>query len=644
MHHADEPSSFPETRPFDALLSGIAELRSHTEGDPEICIALLDGPVDPSHPCFAGARLTPVDTITPACATSGLATRHGTHVASILFGQPGSPLHGIAPRCRGLLLPIFSDLRDGRGVRAAMQLDLARAILQAVALGAHVINVSGGELVASAQADPYLTNAVRLCAESGVILVAAAGNDACDCLHVPAALNGTLVVGAMGRDGDPMPQSNYSDVYATRGVLAPGERIAGADLGGGIVERSGTSFAAALVSGVAALLLSEQVQRTGRRDGRAVVDAILASAQPCQPKDDCRRLFRGRLDVARARTILMRGGTIHMNEQEITAPNPLASGELPGGIAPSAIASTPPQYGEGVLPSCGGDKSCGCDGGGDKSEKKECSCKKEPEKKGGCGSKPVLAYALGRIGYDFGTEAKRDSFVQSGVRHPYDARELLDYLDRNPWASTDVIFTLEQDSTPIYAVTGGGPYGVHIFERIREVLRDQLEGNSDTVSLPAWVGGNATLANGQTLPVLWPNARGIYNWTRGALLESLVGSNVSNDDERVGAISNFLDRVSFELRNLGVDPRERALNFAATNAFQVARVYESAIRASLVLDTISVERSPICRPNSDCWDVSLTFFDPNQRLTRSRRIYRFTVDVSDVLPVTIGGVRSFDVF
>jgi len=627
MDHADRLLSLPpDGRVFDAVLPGLAELGRSTNGDPAITIALLDGPVDTSHRCFAGADLTSASTVTPGCATTGLATRHGTHVASILFGQPGSPLHGIAPRCRGLVLPIFSDSPDG-GVRAAMQLDLARAILQAVAMGAHVINVSGGELVASAEADPYLTNAVRLCAESGVILVAAAGNDACDCLHVPAALDGTLVVGAMGLDGDPLPQSNYSDVYAKRGVLAPGENIPGADLGDGIVHRSGTSFAAALVSGVAALLLSEQLRRTGRRDGRSVIDAILSSATPCQPKDDCRRLFRGRVDITRARMILAKGESIDMNDQETVASEP-----APANIPPAADVFPS----EGVVPSCGGEKSCGCGGGG----KKECTCKKEPEKSGGCGSKQVLAYALGRLGFDFGTEARRDTFVQSGVRNPFDPRELLDYLDKNPFASTDVIFTLEQDSTPIYAVTGGGAYGSYIFERLREVLREQIEGRSDTVSLPAWVGGSATLSNGQTLPILWPNARGIYNWTRAALFESL---NVGSDEQQT-AIGNFLDRVTYELRNLGVDPRERALNYAATNAFQVARVYESAIRASLALDSINVERSPICRPKSDCWDVSLTFFDPNQRLTRSRRIYRFTVDVSDVLPVTIGGVRSFDVF
>ena len=627
---------------FDELLPGLAALHSETEGDSRVCIALLDGPVDTSHPCFDGADLTLVETLIESCPASGPATQHGTQVASILFGQPGSPLHGIAPRCRGLLLPVFSDLPDGR-VRPAPQLDLARAILKAVELGANVINISGGQLVASAEADPYLTNAVRLCAESGVILVAGAGNDGCDCLHVPAALDGALAVGAMDADGQPLEESNWPAAYASRGLLAPGKDIPAANVpDGGVALRTGTSYATAMVSGIAALLLAEQLQRGDSPDSQAVRAAILAGTTPCTPNDDCKRLFRGRLDIPRTRTILLKGGRT-MNEQEqITSaaegpPSGVAAAPELGGVAPGSIAAESAVR-DGVSPSSG----CGC--GGEKKE--ECTCKDKGEKKSGCGGggKPTLAYALGRIGYDFGSEARRDSFVQSGLRNPYDPNELLAYLDKNPWAAEDVIFTLQQDSTPIYAVQASGVHGAHTYERLREFLRDAVSGSADTVSIPAYVGGSLPLTSGQTVPVLWPNARGLYSWTRGALLDALIDPKAPDKEQRAGAIGSFLDRVSYELRNLGIDPRERALNYAATNAFQVGRVYESAIRDSLSLDTISVERSPICRPHSDCWDVKLTFFDPNQRLTRSRRVYRFTVDVSEVIPVTVGAVRQWDVF
>ncbi|NER95556.1 MAG: hypothetical protein F6J86_17225 [Symploca sp. SIO1B1] len=59
---------------------------------------------------------------------------------------------------------------------------------------------------------------------------------------------------------------------------------------------------------------------------------------------------------------------------------------------------------------------------------------------------------------------------------------------------------------------------------------------------------------------------------------------------------------------------------------------------------MEVEKSPLCRPESDCWDVKLTFFDPSHRTQRARKVYRFTVDVSDVVSVTIGRVHSWVVF
>lgn len=53
-------------------------------------------------------------------------------------------------------------------------------------------------------------------------------------------------------------------------------------------------------------------------------------------------------------------------------------------------------------------------------------------------------------------------------------------------------------------------------------------------------------------------------------------------------------------------------------------------------------KSPICRPDSDCWDVELQMFDPeNER--RANRVYRYTVNVSEVLPVTVGTVRTWAV-
>ena len=67
---------------------------------------------------------------------------------------------------------------------------------------------------------------------------------------------------------------------------------------------------------------------------------------------------------------------------------------------------------------------------------------------------------------------------------------------------------------------------------------------------------------------------------------------------------------------------------------------EAATVQCLDLERITVHKSPICRPDSDCYDVEVTFFNPDNTNVASR-VFRFTVDVSDVIPVTIGAVRQW---
>jgi len=206
------------------LLPELQSLWGESLGDSRITVAILDGLVDQSHPCFNGANLTRLQTLVSGVADQGSASQHGTHVTSVIFGQHGSFVRGIAPRCRGLIVPVFTNGSQG-GISPCSQIDLARAITQAVEQGANVINISGGQLAASAESDKLLANAVRLCADNNVLIVAAAGNDGCECLHVPAALESVLAVGAMDSAGNPIGFSNWGEAYRSQGILAPGENI-----------------------------------------------------------------------------------------------------------------------------------------------------------------------------------------------------------------------------------------------------------------------------------------------------------------------------------------------------------------------------------------------------------------------------------
>ena len=112
-------------------------------GDPKVCIAIIDGPVDLSYSFFWGANLTLLPTLVSGVANHNDASQHGTHVASVIFGQHKSLVRGIAPYCLGLILPMFTDGKEGR-LAPCSQIDLARAITQAVEHGANLINISGG--------------------------------------------------------------------------------------------------------------------------------------------------------------------------------------------------------------------------------------------------------------------------------------------------------------------------------------------------------------------------------------------------------------------------------------------------------------------------------------------------------------------
>jgi cyanobactin maturation PatA/PatG family protease len=255
-----------------------------------------------------------------------------------------------------------------------------------------------------------------------------------------------------------------------------------------------------------------------------------------------------------------------------------------------------------------------------------------------------LVYALGTLGYDFGTEARRDSIMQ------HVGTDLLDYLGDNPWEAAAIHWTLNLDVTPIYAVKPLGPFAGTAFQRLVEFLGEQNDGVVERVSIPGYVEGSARLFTGQVVPVIRPDLRGMYSWNTQALVEAVCGPSPGKDavdeerDEYAGkvrGVENFLRRVYDELRNLGTSPQERAINYAATNAFQATEIFRDANLDGMELDTIEVARSPICRQYSDCWDVKLTFFHPGKVFEQARKVYRFTEDVSDVVPVAVGPVRSW---
>ena len=699
-------------------ISGVKQLWAETLGDPHICIAVLDGPVDQSDPSLAGANLTQVDILPSSLAGRELMTEHGTHVASIIFGQHDGPVKGIAPRCRGLILPIFRYGRTG-SVSPCSQLDLARAISHAIQHGAHIINISGGQFMPSGQAHPILTDAVRSCTKAGVLVVAAAGNEGCRCLHIPGALPSVLAVGAMNARGQPLEFSNWGDAYQTQGVLAPGENIVGASPSSGTAAHSGTSFATPIVSGVAGLLLSAQLKRGQSPDSQLVREAILKSVLGCehQAVPDCRRLLAGRLNIPGAVSALRQGEITMSDQVEIkpideSGPSEAFQDPHPDGSATEGGRTTPSQApvvavgqepneahapgGPQVLASTSTSPAAasmlpsqpriGTMADAPALVPAACTCE------GGGAGPAQFVFALGTLGIDFGTEVRRDYFLstygddarfRASVLSPAGIHQLLTLriapefpFPEFMFESEKIIWTLNHDETPIYAIQPTSPFASIAYDRLVGFLGDQIEfedgfkerlraeeehpGRQEEerwkaderrvrTSIAGTLGGHVTLLTGQVVPVVYPDLRGMFNWGTDALVRDLTADQSESAREDLRArLGRVLNRFYYDFRNLGLTPHDRALNYSMTFGANLRRAL-SRVRAEegerqdkrFELDSIDVAKSPICRPDSDCWDVKLVFFDSMQPWQSLRLVIQFALDLSDAVPVAIGPPRTW---
>lgn len=203
---------------------------------------------------------------------------HGTMVAGVI--------HLVAPGAR--LMPLKAFGPDGTGNTS----DILRAIYWAVQNGANIINMSFN----LASYSQEVKNAIDYATLTGVICVAAAGNQGQDVLVYPAAFKNVISVASTTNDDQRSSFSNYGQDLVWVG--APGEGIVTTYPFGTYAAAWGTSFSAPFVSGGAALMLDY---------GGSLLTAILifqnqfesaqavAHAQPLGPD-----LGNGRLDIYQA--------------------------------------------------------------------------------------------------------------------------------------------------------------------------------------------------------------------------------------------------------------------------------------------------------------------------------------------------------
>ncbi|MBY8871719.1 type VII secretion-associated serine protease mycosin [Micromonospora sp. PLK6-60] len=232
-----------------------------TRGE-QVTVAVIDSGVSASHPVLQGRVKEGRD-------FSGLPARqgrcdeegHGTTVAGIIAGRSdtGSPFSGIAPEARILPLRVLPNKQETRD--PALPGQIAEAIRWAADHDADVINLS---LVT--EPAPELEQAIGYALKKNVVVVAAAGNTNEQQQQngpvFPASYPGVIAVAGVDEEGAHV-ETSVSGEHVD--VAAPGLNLIGpAPQGDGYLPQAagGTSFAAAYVSGVVALLLAARPDLT----------------------------------------------------------------------------------------------------------------------------------------------------------------------------------------------------------------------------------------------------------------------------------------------------------------------------------------------------------------------------------------------
>jgi subtilisin family serine protease len=234
-----------------------------SSGHPDITIGVIDGPVDFTHPAFQESRIRTVkDSQLSACKNvSSIACTHGTFVTGILCAKRGLSAPAICPNCEIILNPIFREETNNTNNKDIIfpnvtPEELANAIIETVDAGAQVINLSLGLSSSSLTVYDKLQQAYDYALRKNVIIVVAAGNQG-NVGNISLINHKWLIpVAACDEDGILDPMSNFGPSIGNRGLMAPGVNITSTYPGGQYTQMSGTSFAAAFVTGGIALLWS----------------------------------------------------------------------------------------------------------------------------------------------------------------------------------------------------------------------------------------------------------------------------------------------------------------------------------------------------------------------------------------------------
>jgi hypothetical protein len=236
----------------------LAEVHKIATGK-DVVVAVIDSQIDNAHPELAKGIAESFD----AVGRADQPHTHGTGMAGAIVAQ--DRLMGVAPGARTLAVHAFATGTQ-QSPQATTQSIIA-GLDWALGKGARIINMSF-----AGPFDPILALAIKKASERGAVLVAAVGNAGPKSPPLyPGADSHVIGVTAIDEHDKLYKGANIGAQVA---IAAPGVDVMVPAPAGAYQLTTGTSVAAAHVSGVAALLLEKHPEA----DAQLILEVLTASA------------------------------------------------------------------------------------------------------------------------------------------------------------------------------------------------------------------------------------------------------------------------------------------------------------------------------------------------------------------------------
>jgi hypothetical protein len=277
---AEKTQSEGEVSQYALAKLHLSEAHGLAKGD-KVLVAVIDSGIDASHRELQGVIAGQFEALRSGDTPPH---PHGTEIAGIIAAH--GRLIGAAPAVHILDVRAFGTVSSGA---EGTTFNIVKGLDWATTQGARIVNMSF-----AGPSDPLLQRAMAVARQKGAILIAAAGNAGPKSPPLyPAADPNVIAVTATNDQDQLFAMANRGSHIA---VAAPGVDILVPTLGDGYQVSSGTSFAAAYVSGVVALIL----ERRPKLLADAAKRILLATAKDLGPKGRDDQFGAGLVDAYQA--------------------------------------------------------------------------------------------------------------------------------------------------------------------------------------------------------------------------------------------------------------------------------------------------------------------------------------------------------